>query len=83
VLLSPKIILADEPTASLDDEAASQAMALLLQAAKLCGASLVVATHDGRVKQRLQACGQAVQYVFLQNLSQIGQRAKQDMRGRL
>ncbi len=53
VLLSPQIILADEPTASLDDEAAAQAMALLLQAAQRCGATLVVATHDARVKRAL------------------------------
>jgi putative ABC transport system ATP-binding protein len=72
VLLSPKMILADEPTASLDDEAASQAMALLLEAAKSCNASLVVATHDGRVKQALDTAGQAVQHVQLKNLSQIG-----------
>ncbi|MBS7808343.1 ATP-binding cassette domain-containing protein [Variovorax sp. PCZ-1] len=72
VLLSPKIILADEPTASLDDEAASQAITLLLQAAKGCGASLVVATHDARVKDALHAAGQATQHISLKNLSQIG-----------
>lgn len=49
VLLKPKVILADEPTASLDDEAASSAIALLVQTAKLQGATLVIATHDGRV----------------------------------
>lgn len=67
-LLSPKIILADEPTASLDDDAASDAMALLLQAATRCGASLVVATHDSRVKSALAASGQATLHVQLQNL---------------
>jgi putative ABC transport system ATP-binding protein len=80
VLLSPKIILADEPTASLDDEAAGQAMALLLQAALSCGASLVIATHDGRVKQSLEAPGQAVQHISLRNLSQIGQSPAKNMR---
>jgi putative ABC transport system ATP-binding protein len=49
VLLAPRIILADEPTASLDDEAAEAAQALLHQAAQRCGATLVVATHDRRV----------------------------------
>ncbi len=73
VLLSPQIILADEPTASLDDEAAAAAMALLLQAAQRCGASLVVATHDSRVKLALQSSEQAVQHLFLKNLSQIGE----------
>jgi putative ABC transport system ATP-binding protein len=65
VLLSPKIIFADEPTASLDDEAAFQAMSLLLQAAQQCEASLVVATHDARVKQAFHTAGQAVQHVLL------------------
>jgi putative ABC transport system ATP-binding protein len=54
VLLSPKIILADEPTASLDDEAASQALELLAQCAHACNATLVLATHDARVKQYLE-----------------------------
>ncbi len=72
VLLSPKIILADEPTASLDDDAAALACALLLQTAKRCGATLVVATHDARVGSALAAVGQAAQRVQLENLSQIG-----------
>ncbi len=49
VLLQPKVILADEPTASLDDEAAAVAIGLLVQTAKQRGATLVIATHDGRV----------------------------------
>jgi putative ABC transport system ATP-binding protein len=49
VLLAPRVILADEPTASLDDEAAADAVGLLLSTAKLHGATLVIATHDARV----------------------------------
>ena len=49
VLLQPRVILADEPTASLDEEAAAAAIALLLQTAQQQGATLVIATHDGRV----------------------------------
>jgi putative ABC transport system ATP-binding protein len=49
VLLKPKVILADEPTASLDDEAAASAIALLLQTAQQLRATLVIATHDARV----------------------------------
>jgi putative ABC transport system ATP-binding protein len=49
VLLKPKVILADEPTASLDDEAATGAMSLLLATAHTQGATLVIATHDARV----------------------------------
>lgn len=49
VLLQPRIILADEPTASLDDEAAADAVGLLLDTARAQGATLVIATHDARV----------------------------------
>ena len=49
VLLKPQVILADEPTASLDDEAAADAVGLLLSTAKVQGATLVIATHDARV----------------------------------
>ncbi len=54
VLMRPKVILADEPTASLDDEAAHSAITLLAQAAQRCDATLVVATHDARVQGILE-----------------------------
>ena len=49
VLLKPRVILADEPTASLDDEAAAASLALLRTTAQHQGATLVIATHDARV----------------------------------
>ncbi|MDP1955492.1 MAG: ATP-binding cassette domain-containing protein [Polaromonas sp.] len=55
VLLQPKVILADEPTASLDDEAAQQAVQLLQATATRYGATLVIATHDARVAANLGA----------------------------
>jgi putative ABC transport system ATP-binding protein len=55
VLLQPQVILADEPTASLDDEAALDAVALLLATAKAHNATLVIATHDARVAQAIPA----------------------------
>ncbi len=55
VLLRPQVILADEPTASLDDVAAQQAVELLQATAKHQGATLVIATHDARVPARLDA----------------------------
>lgn len=55
VLLQPKVILADEPTASLDDEAARQAVELLQATAKRQGATLVIATHDARVAANLDS----------------------------
>ena len=65
VLLQPRVILADEPTASLDDNAALQAIALLVQHAQRCGASLVIATHDARVGTAL------VTHVAAQSLQTI------------
>lgn len=49
LLLQPRVLLADEPTASLDDAAASDAVALLVQASRAQGTTLVIATHDARV----------------------------------
>ena len=49
ILLAPQVILADEPTASLDDEAAAASLQLLRDAAASCHATLVIATHDARV----------------------------------
>ena len=53
VLMSPRVILADEPTASLDDAAAHAALSLLQKTAFDHGATLVIATHDARVAQAL------------------------------
>lgn len=55
VLLQPQVILADEPTASLDDATAADAVGLLLATAKAQGATLVIATHDARVAQLIPA----------------------------
>jgi putative ABC transport system ATP-binding protein len=54
VVNRPKLLLADEPTANLDDGAAAQAIELLLDQAERQGATLVVATHDARVKQSFE-----------------------------
>jgi putative ABC transport system ATP-binding protein len=43
---TPKILLADEPTAHLDGENARNALALLRELAQDIGASLLIATHD-------------------------------------
>lgn len=55
VLHQPRVLLADEPTASLDDAAAADAVALLLRTSQGQGATLVIATHDRRVGELLQA----------------------------
>ena len=58
VLLAPKVILADEPTASLDDAAAAAALGLLRDSAQRCNATLVIATHDARVAASLPDASQ-------------------------
>jgi putative ABC transport system ATP-binding protein len=55
VLLKPRVILADEPTASLDDASAAAALQLLTGSAQQCGATLVIATHDRRVGEALSS----------------------------
>jgi putative ABC transport system ATP-binding protein len=45
----PALIIADEPTSSLDDENAKLVMNLLEQQAKESGSALLVATHDHRI----------------------------------
>jgi putative ABC transport system ATP-binding protein len=65
LLLKPQVILADEPTASLDDQNAEAAIAALTSAAKTSGATLVIATHDRRVPQWLTAAGKSWQSLML------------------
>lgn len=50
---SPKIILADEPTASLDDENAGKVVKLLKEQAEKFNAVLIIVTHDQRVKDHI------------------------------
>jgi putative ABC transport system ATP-binding protein len=54
VVNRPKLLLADEPTANLDDAAAGLAVDLLTEQAARYGATLVVATHDARVKSKFR-----------------------------
>jgi putative ABC transport system ATP-binding protein len=50
VVNRPPLILADEPTSALDDAACEKALALLREQARAYGATLVVATHDRRIR---------------------------------
>lgn len=59
VLLRPSIILADEPTASLDDANAQAAITALLSARAAHNSTLVIATHDARVSTQLASLGLA------------------------
>ena len=53
VVNRPALLLADEPTANLDDAHAAQALELLRGQAIEAGATLVVASHDARVRSLL------------------------------
>jgi len=52
VINHPTLILADEPTSALDDLNAKEVIDLLEEQAKLTGASLIIVTHDKRLKDR-------------------------------
>jgi ABC-type lipoprotein export system ATPase subunit len=54
VLNQPRLILADEPTSSLDDTNCERVINLLLEASTAHKATLVVATHDHRLKSKIQ-----------------------------
>jgi putative ABC transport system ATP-binding protein len=51
VINQPSLVLADEPTSALDDTSCQRVLGLLSTQARTCGATLVVATHDQRVKR--------------------------------
>jgi len=55
LLNSPKLILADEPTGSLDPETSDEIMQLLFQIAKEDGTAIVMATHDFMVVNKFPA----------------------------
>jgi len=54
VLNHPSIILADEPTSALDDKNCDRVINLLLSLAAKYNSTLVVATHDQRLKEKIK-----------------------------
>ena len=54
VINRPALILADEPTSALDDANCLAAIDLLFDQAAVYGATLIVATHDQRIKARFE-----------------------------
>jgi putative ABC transport system ATP-binding protein len=60
----PRLLLADEPSASLDDTHAEQMLDLLLEAAQRQGCTLIVASHDSRVFARLGQRADVTQQVL-------------------
>ena len=54
VIHNPQVILADEPTSSLDDKNCKIVIELLINQAKQTNANLIVITHDHRIKSFFQ-----------------------------
>ncbi len=54
VLNHPAVILADEPTSALDDKNCERVINLLLNLATKHNSTLVVATHDQRLKEKIK-----------------------------
>jgi putative ABC transport system ATP-binding protein len=54
VLNKPLVILADEPTSSLDDENCHRVIQILQDQASRYQATLIIATHDQRVKDKIK-----------------------------
>lgn len=54
IVNQPTVILADEPTSALDDENCEEVIRLLEEQAAAVGATLLVVTHDGRLKERFE-----------------------------
>jgi putative ABC transport system ATP-binding protein len=72
---TPKVLMADEPTASLDDTLARAAVSLLLETSRTCGATLVMATHDARLRGWVQdEPGRPVQTMHLDPAETEGAR---------
>ena len=53
LLNRPAVIIADEPTSALDDKNCEKVIRLLLETTRQQNASLIVATHDQRVKSEI------------------------------
>jgi putative ABC transport system ATP-binding protein len=56
IVNSPKLILADEPTSSLDDGNTFNVIKLLKKQASDFGAQLIVITHDRRLMEHFKKC---------------------------
>lgn len=53
VVNRPRLLLADEPTSALDDEACAAVLALLMEHSRRNGATLLIATHDARLREHI------------------------------
>lgn len=54
IMNKPSLILADEPTSSLDDNNCAEVLKLLLEQSAESNATLLIVTHDGRLKTEFE-----------------------------
>ena len=54
LIKQPSLVIADEPTASLDTNTAEQVVDIMRELAEQTGTSFIVATHDTRMSQHCQ-----------------------------
>jgi putative ABC transport system ATP-binding protein len=54
ILNKPSVILADEPTSALDDKNCERVIDLLLDVARQNRSTLLIATHDQRLKSKIE-----------------------------
>lgn len=54
LITQPKVVLADEPTSALDDQNANQVINLLKQVSEALNTTLLIITHDNRVKDHFK-----------------------------
>ena len=52
IIHKPQVVFADEPTSALDDRSTEAVVSLLEEESKRAGASLIIVTHDQRLKSR-------------------------------
>ena len=84
---NPKMILADEPTASLDTDRALRVMQLLRQISRESGTAVLVVTHDYRMIEEVDRVIQLVDgrivdaKIVTPARSQEARLRQQDLRG--
>jgi putative ABC transport system ATP-binding protein len=53
LVAKPPLLIADEPTSALDDDNARRIASLLIETAERNGSTLLIATHDARLKTQI------------------------------
>ena len=56
LVMEPRLLLADEPTGNLDPETGAKVLELLLELNEARGTTLIVATHNMSLADRLPSC---------------------------